>query len=194
GRDTSGQPYYTMRLVAGRTLAETVEEFHRQGPPTSRERRRGLRALLNRFVVVCHTLGYAHRRGGIHRDLKPRNALLGDDREPLVIDWGLARPTDGAEEVGGPDAEGAFAGAGRGTQQGKEMGTPGFMSPEQARGEWARVGPASDVFSLGATLYTVLTGRAPHDGARGLDDARAGVFPRPRQVSAAVPRALEAVC
>src|SRR5262249_36542917 len=148
--DDSGQPYYTMRLVEGRTLACAIDELHpQQGRQrSSGERNRGLRALLNRFVGVCQTIGYAHSRGGIHRDIKPSNILLGDYGETLVIDWGLARRLDdpGATRPAGGDGpcgEGSSP-----TQAGKEMGTRGFMSPEQARGDWENVGPASDLFSL----------------------------------------------
>jgi eukaryotic-like serine/threonine-protein kinase len=196
GHDASGQPYYTMRLVEGHTLAEAIEAFHQGGqrPRTAGERNQGLRALLTRFVAVCHTIGYAHSRGVIHRDLKPSNVLLGDYGETLVIDWGLARQRGSPEVAGGPGGEGRSPDTGSGTQTGKELGTRGFMSPEQARGDWVQVAPASDVFSLGATLYAILTGRAPYGGASSLDDARAGKFARPRQVSRAVPPALEAVC
>jgi serine/threonine protein kinase len=196
GHDTSGHPYYTMRLVEGRTLAEAIEAFHQDGPKAllPAVRNPGLRALLNRFVAVCHTIGYAHSRGVIHRDLKPGNILLGDYGETLVIDWGLARQTDGLEKAGGPEERRRSPDASSGTRTGKEMGTRGFMSPEQARGDWVNVGPASDVFSLGATLYAILTGRAPSGDRSGLADAAAGKCARPRQVSRAVPPALEAVC
>jgi serine/threonine-protein kinase len=197
GRDTTGQPYYTMRLVQGRTLAEAIEVFH-QGEGRTRAAARnthGLRALLTRFVTMCQTVGYAHSRGVIHRDLKPSNVLLGGYGETLVIDWGLARPfrADGAapaDEAAAPPS----GGDNQSTQAGQAVGTPAYMSPEQARGDWARVGLASDVFSLGATLYHLLTGRPPYVGAAGLDDARAGKFARPRKVSLAIPPALEATC
>jgi serine/threonine-protein kinase len=196
GHDASGQPYYAMRLIQGRTLADAIDAFHGRGPgPVSAaERNRGLRALLTRFIAVCNTVGYAHSKGVIHRDLKPSNVLLGDYGETLVIDWGLARQADALEGAGEPCGMGGHPAGGSRTQTGSVLGTCGFMSPEQSRGDRALVGPASDVFSLGATLYALLTGRAAYAGTRALDDARAGRFARPRQVSRAVPPALEAVC
>src|SRR5262249_30717083 len=124
GRDTTGQPYYTMRLVQGRTPAAALEGFHQgKGRPRARARdMHRLRALLTGFVAVCQTVGYAHSRGVIHRDLKPSNVLLGGYGETLVIDWGLARPlrTGGAaptEEAGVPPPEGD----GQGTQAGQAV-------------------------------------------------------------------------
>src|SRR5262249_58412390 len=119
------------------------------------------------------TIAYAHSKGVIRRDLKPSNVLLGDYGETLVIDWGLARQAGAPESAAGPGGEESSPGPASRTRTGNAMGTQGFMSPEQARGDWARVGPASDVFSLGATLYAVLTGRAPYEGPGGLADARA---------------------
>jgi serine/threonine-protein kinase len=189
GHDSSGQPYYTMRLIEGRTLAQAIEEFHAvRGRPTHRE----LRALLNRFVAVCQTIGYAHSRGVIHRDLKPSNILLGDYGETLVIDWGLARRLDDREVARPIGAEESLAEGSSPTQTGKQLGTWGFMSPEQARGDWDQVGPASDLFSLGATLFAILTGRPP-SGMSPLEHGQ-GNFVRPRQQCRDVPPALEAIC
>jgi serine/threonine-protein kinase len=185
GQDTSGNPYYTMRFVEGSTLAEAIETIHQQDgkPRLLVEREHGLRALLTRFVAVCQTVAYAHSRGVIHRDLKPSNILVGDFGETLVIDWGLARNLNDHPEEGSNS-----------TQIGKALGTWGFISPEQARGDWTRVGPPSDIFGLGATLYAILTGQAPYGGNNAVVDAQAGKFIRPRQLAREVPGDLEAVC
>src|SRR5262249_28066220 len=128
------------------------------------ERRLGFRQLLGRFVAVCNTVAYVHSRGVVHRDLKPGNVMLGQYGETLVVDWGLAKALGRTESV---PAEGerrlvpVWGDETVGTQPGTPMGTPAFMSPEQAAGQWERVGPASDIYSLGATLYTLLTGQPP---------------------------------
>src|SRR6185437_4741974 len=107
---------------------------------------------------------YAHSRGILHRDLKPGNIMLGNFGETLVVDWGLAKPRDAAEPAG-PSSERRLRPTSSGsctpTQMGSTIGTPQFMSPEQAEGQLDQLGPASDVYSLGATLYCLLTGMPP---------------------------------
>jgi serine/threonine protein kinase/tetratricopeptide (TPR) repeat protein len=212
GQDEAGRPCYAMRFIEGESLHEAIRRFHETGGPDEGARRLLLRQLLGRFVGVCNAVAYAHSKGVIHRDLKPANIMLGAYGEALVVDWGLAKTTD-------PSPAAATRGEGAtvqedgdlsalttlpeplppatGTQTGVAMGTPVYMSPEQAAGRWADVGPGSDVYGLGATLYALLTGMAPVAGrsaAQVLDRVRRGDFPRPRQVQPAVPPALEAVC
>ena len=145
-------------------------------------------------------MAYAHSRGVLHRDLKPGNVMLGKYGETLVVDWGLAKAV-GRTDATKIDEEGTLkpsSGSGvAATQMGSAIGTPSYMSPEQAAGQLDRVGPASDVYSLGATLYTLLTGQAPfHEDDRGqlLQKVQQGDFKAPRQVTRAVPAPLEAVC
>src|SRR5262249_34546808 len=141
-------------------------------------------------------VAYAHARGVIHRDLKPANVMLGEFGETLVVDWGLARV------LGQPEGEQTtprrpLRPADSGTVPtvlGQEVGTPAFMPPEQGGGEHDRVGAASDIFALGATLYALLTGRPPYEGQKALEKAKRCDFPPPWQVRRAVPKALEAVC
>ena len=163
------------------------------------ERALALRQLLRRFVDVCNVVAYAHSRGVLHRDIKPANILLGPYGETLVVDWGMAKLVDGPPTAGRASQEPALGPAGEEswdqTQQGIILGTIPYMSPEQAEGE--SPGTASDVFSLGATLYHIITGRPPiekDDKYAMLCRARRGEFTPPRQVNPRVPAALEAVC
>jgi tetratricopeptide (TPR) repeat protein len=198
-----GRPYYAMRLIRGDSLKDAIKRFHTlddYGPRDFGERSLALRKLLGRFIDVCNAMAYAHSRGVLHRDLKPGNIMLGKYGETLVVDWGLAKPTDRADivQVGAEPTLRPSSGSGlQATVAGSAIGTPAYMSPEQASGDASRLGPASDVYSLGATLYCVLTGKAPYDD----EDIRAllkrvqrGEFLSPRVVQPDVPRALEAIC
>src|SRR5262249_19476574 len=196
-----GRPYYAMRLIGGESLQQAIDAFHHAERPGRDPGERGLalRQLLARFVAVCNTLAYAHSRGIVHRDLKPPNILPGRPGETLVGDWGLAGPGERSPEERAcgeePLRPSVPAGAAQ-TQIGQAAGTPAYMSPEQAAGRWDVVGAASDIYSLGATLYCLLTGQAPAKGrniAEILQKVQRGSFPRPREVCPAVPGALEAV-
>jgi eukaryotic-like serine/threonine-protein kinase len=201
GTYPDGRPFYAMRLVRGEDLRDAIRRFHEADTPgrDPGERRLALRQLLNRFVAVCNAVAYAHSRGVVHRDLKPGNIMLGRYSETLVIDWGLAKVT-GRPESAPAEEETLPPGPGGGavaTAPGAAVGTPPYMSPEQAAGRPDRVGPASDVYSLGATLYTLLTGEPPFpkgDTADLLEKVRRGEVVPPRQVKPDVPAALDAVC
>jgi serine/threonine-protein kinase len=198
GSYADGRPFYAIRFIRGDSLKDAVAAFHqadRRGRPAP-ERSLALRQLLGRFVDVCQAIAYAHSRGVLHRDLKPGNVMLGKYGETLVVDWGLAKVLGQAD----PEAteEGlAHSGDSALTQAGRALGTPAYMSPEQAAGRLDQFGPGSDVYSLGATLYCLLTGQAPFaegDVGAVLGKVRRGDFPPPRQVNRRVPAALEAVC
>jgi serine/threonine-protein kinase len=197
-RDADGQPCYAMRFIRGQTLEEAIARFHETG-----EAGRGLalRQLLGRFVAVCNTIAYAHSRGVVHRDLKPANIMLGDYGETLVVDWGLAKRLGGPGEAQPDNRDGASLppadGRDSGTAIGDVLGTPQFMSPEQATGRQDTVGPASDIYGLGATLYALLTGRPPFtcdSVAEVLRQVQRGGFPPPRLLRPQTPRALAAIC
>jgi formylglycine-generating enzyme required for sulfatase activity len=193
-----GRPFYAMRLVRGESLKDAVARFHREkhGLPAG-ERRLRLRHLLGRFVAVCNAVAYAHSRGVLHRDLKPGNVLLGPYGETLVVDWGLAKVLGRAETAAEAPLQSSRDGEAELTQTGAALGTPAYMSPDQAAGRTDQLGPASDVYSLGATLYTLVTGRAPFaedDVGAVLGKVQRGDFAPPRQVERDAPPALEAVC
>ncbi|HWA97383.1 MAG TPA: serine/threonine-protein kinase [Pirellulales bacterium] len=137
--ECNGQPYFTMQYVAGRTLAARLAD----GPLPPRE-------AAELLVSVCEAIEAAHRQGLLHRDLKPSNILIDEQGRALVTDFGLAKQVEGGNSL---------------THTGAIVGTPAYMAPEQAAGNRGRVGPASDVYSLGAILYHMLTGRPPLQGA-----------------------------
>jgi WD40 repeat protein/serine/threonine protein kinase len=205
GRYPDGRPYYAMRLIQGETLGRAIERFHAQEASLEPDRREiAFRRLLRSLIDACNAVAYAHSRGVVHRDLKPDNIMLGPFGETLVVDWGLAKSI--AASASDPATTGAdplnVAGAGRDddsslTRPGSALGTPQYMSPEQAAGELDRVGPASDVYSLGATLYCLLVGHGPfHTGdvIDVLQRVRRGIFPAPRRLRRSIDPALEAAC
>lgn len=166
GADATGRPYYAMRLIRGESLLEVLTRFHATDVASRLdERMPELRKLLKRFVDVCNAVDYAHSKGVIHRDLKPSNIMVGKYGETLVVDWGLAKVIGSDEDVAlttrmvrQPEGEGGATS----TRIGTTIGTPAYMSPEQAAGRNDELGPPTDIYSLGATLYHLLTGELPH--------------------------------
>ncbi len=171
GMDDDGSVYFTMKLVRGRTLQEVLDLVERGDSEWTRTRALGV------LLRVCEAVAFAHSKGVIHRDLKPTNVMVGRFGETYVMDWGLARVI-GREDSHDVrlDLTGAsqtrivtvrFPGEGTPvdsplhTLDGDVVGTPIYMSPEQARGALEEIGPASDVYSAGAILYQLLAGSAP---------------------------------
>jgi formylglycine-generating enzyme required for sulfatase activity/tRNA A-37 threonylcarbamoyl transferase component Bud32 len=201
GRDERGRPFYAMRFIEGEDLEQAIKRFHAADASPDRqpgERALALRQLLRRFMDVCNVVAYAHSRGILHRDLKPGNILLGPYGETLVVDWGMAKRVDGCgspaeiDEVPvGPESSTSW----NETQQGVILGTIPYMSPEQAEGR--SLGTESDVYSLGATLYHILTGRSPitkADKFAMLTQVRQGQISPPREANHRVSAALDAIC
>jgi WD40 repeat protein len=197
GRDSEGRPYYAMKFVRGETLREAIRHFHEVAADDS-ERTLEFQKLLRSFVAVCQTVAFAHSRQIIHRDLKPQNIMLGKYGEVLVIDWGLAKSTaEKDQEPSAARASAMLAGLAPFRSQTAVKGTPSYMSPEQATLRKELIGPASDIFSLGATLFEILTGRGPFSGRSSpevLAQVTSGTIPRPTAINRQVPRALEAIC
>ena len=152
------------------------------------------------LIDACNAVAYAHSRGVVHRDLKPDNIMLGRFGETLVVDWGLAKAVAATEPQGtiGPDPAWQSPDDSPSlTRPGSALGTPQYMSPEQALGDLDRVGPASDVYSLGATLYCLLVGHGPFSTggvADVIQRVRRGIFPAPRRLRRSIDPALEAAC
>jgi serine/threonine-protein kinase len=200
GTYADGRPFYAMRFIRGDSLREAIVRFHDDPALKKDPGRRSLelRRLLGRFLDVCNAIGYAHSRGVLHRDIKPGNIIVGKHGETLVVDWGLAKATgraepDEAEKTLVPSSASGSAE----TLPGSALGTPAFMSPEQAAGDRDRLGPRSDVYSLGATLYCLLTGKPPFEGddiGEILRRVQAGDFRAPREVDPSLDKALGAVC
>jgi predicted Ser/Thr protein kinase len=143
--EIDGVHYLTMAYIEGKPLSDLASEA-KTSPLSQRQV-----ALLVRQLALA--LQEAHRRGVVHRDLKPSNVMIDSQDEPILMDFGLARLTD--------------ASTGQLTRSGSVLGTPAYMAPEQARGETRAIGPACDVYSLGAILYELLTGHRPFTGPMG---------------------------
>ena len=182
GGDTS--PFFAMKRLTGTTLHDVIAMRDEDRWPR--------RTLLARFVDVCLAIEFAHRRGVIHRDLKPANIMLGDFGETYVLDWGLARILDDVDSgvIRNSDLRGD-SGVGQ-TQAGAMLGTPGYMAPEQMRGE--AVDERTDVFALGCVLFEILTGEPAiaRDGA--FEETLAATEHRPRTRWSDVPPELDEVC
>jgi serine/threonine protein kinase/tetratricopeptide (TPR) repeat protein len=200
GTYADGRPYYAMRFIRGDSLRDAIGKFHQETSHADPGRRAlEMSKLLRRFVDVCNAMEYAHARGVLHRDLKPGNIIVGKYGETLVVDWGLAKSLGDAGPANGGNERPLRPSSASGsveTLAGRALGTPAYMSPEQALGELDRLGPRSDVYSLGATLYALLTGKAPFSGAMEdvISAVTKGEFAAPRVHDASVPRALEAIC
>jgi serine/threonine protein kinase len=172
GRWRSGEPFFAMKFVEGRSLRDELAEL-----PSLKQRL----ALVPRLISVTDALAYAHDRGVIHRDLKPGNVLVGAFGETVVIDWGLAKVRGAFERelpephdsMSSPPLWGELA-----TELGATLGTPAYMAPEQARGE--TLDERADVYGLGALLYHTLAGQPPYTGKTGREVLRSVISGPPR--------------
>jgi serine/threonine-protein kinase len=169
--EVNGQPYFSMKYIEGTTLARLVAE--NPLPP---------RTAARHVAAISRAVHYAHQHGILHRDLKPSNVLIDAQGEPHVTDFGLAKRVEGGGSL---------------TQTGAVVGTPSYMPPEQASGHRGELSPASDVYSLGAILYELITGRPPFKAASTFDTImlvrEQDVVP-PRLLNPKVDRELEMIC
>ena len=166
-----GQRYFSMKLVEGGSLADELASF-----------KNNLKAAATLLAETAEAIHHAHMRGILHRDLKPANILVDSEAHPHVTDFGLAKMIESDVEL---------------TQSGAIMGTPAYMSPEQAGGRRGTITTATDVYGLGAILYALLTGEAPFGGEsliETLDAVRTRPPEPPRKRSASTPRDLETIC
>jgi WD40 repeat protein len=208
GQHADGRPFYAMRLIEGETFEASIGRWH---ATSARYGDFEFRQLLRRFLDVCNVVEFAHRRGVVHRDIKPRNVMIGQFGETLVLDWGLARQIDEPLHGVQPSTDRAHSDLishpstdPRRTERdsaltapGMVFGTPAYMSPEQAAGRMDEVGPANDIFCLGGMFYCLLTGQAPYAGGdrcSAIGRAAACEFPRPRAIHRRVPTPLQAIC
>lgn len=198
GRLDDGRIYFTMKVVRGDVFGRVIADMHRsQRGVVGTTRGRTLRQVISFFHQVCSAIAYAHSRGVIHRDLKPSNVMIDSLDEVYVVDWGLAKV------VGRPDVIADLVDLSPvrslRTRFGTVAGTPAFMPPEQARGEIDAIDARSDVYALGALLYSILRGRPPYTGDDVLGQVLAGP-PPPVDVSSdgvrlrGVPPALVSLC
>jgi serine/threonine-protein kinase len=165
GHDTDGLPFFAMKKLTGTTLAKLLEEPSARFP---------LQRVLRAFIDVCLAVEFAHVRGVVHRDLNPNNIMLGDYGEVYVLDWGVAKV------VGEEDGDFADVDSGSGdyaTMSGAAVGTPGYMAPEQVRGQ--PIDPRADVYTLGCLLFEILAGEPLHPRAGGMTSALARTDARP---------------
>ena len=198
GENAAGEPFYAMRFIDGESMDELIHRLHRDdanGLGGRVENDRRYRQLLSNFVSVCKTIAYAHNRGIVHRDIKPANVMLGKYGETIVVDWGLAVPVarDATFRDSGENTLMIKSSLDSGSS-GHGSGTPLYMSPEQAS-ELAPT-PASDIYSLGATLFRILSGQPSVDGDTITEIKRNVIDGRIRdlqQASSMVPPALASI-
>lgn len=188
GADEDSKAFFTMKFVAGETLEAILQRL--AAKDTLTKQAYPLAKLLALFGKICDGIAHAHARGIIHRDLKPEHILVGPTGEVAIVDWGLAKLLNKTADT--QKHEGAILQ----TMSGMIMGTPDFMSPEQAEGHSAAADQRTDVYALGGILYHILALQPPITGPNlmeKIEKARTGQITPPAQVRREVPAALSAV-
>ncbi|HEY2368899.1 MAG TPA: serine/threonine-protein kinase, partial [Polyangiaceae bacterium] len=193
GKSPDGEAFFTMKRIGGHTFEQIIDGLRDANDAIVASYTR--RKLLSAMSQVCLTVAYAHSRGVVHRDLKPSNVMLGDFGEVYVLDWGVAKiagAADATSDVISGEDESVQ------THAGALVGTPGYMSPEQARGDIDTIGPATDVYALGAMLFELLALEPLHTGrtvaAILVSTQTKTPVPSERAPSAEIAPELDAIC
>jgi serine/threonine-protein kinase len=200
GQSSDGRPFYAMRFIEGVTLRQAIDAYHRADWKArgATAQHLELHRLLSHLVAACNTIAYSHNRGVVHRDIKPDNIMIGRYHETLVLDWGLALSVERDERARASGEKTLMPGAAVADSSSLSgAGTIGYMSPEQLPDSFTPVGPASDIYSLGATLYRILAGGTPIQGPPNMETwrrIREGDYCRVREANPRAPKALAAVC
>ena len=199
GRYASGEVFFTMKLIEGRTLKDVLSKLRKKDIETAELF--GRTRLMNIFRSVCMAIGFAHSRGVIHRDIKPSNIMVGEYGEVLVLDWGVAKVVGRDDALSHLDdsVQTKRSASGDSTMMGLITGTPSYMPPEQAAGRVDKLDQRSDIYALGALLYEILTLKPPYREKKHRDTLRAVIEkplipPSRRAPDQNIPALLEEVC
>ncbi len=188
--EQTGEAFYAMRFLGKSTLHDSIMEYHERRSEGD-ENPMLIRQLLTDFVNVCQAIGHAHSRKVIHRDLKPENIAIDSFGQVIVIDWGIAKVIDEHSWSETAAEFDASAISGQSTMQGQVLGTPLYMAPEQAAGRVDELDERTDIYGLGAILFAILTGSAPHEKTRSDSAVSSGRELLSAITSQATPNALE---
>ena len=201
GKDDDGKPFFTMQLISGEKLSERYKTLKHESISQS-DFLNQIRPVLRHLIAACNTVEFAFDNEAVlHRDLKPDNIMVNRHGETVVMDWGMGKIITDPSQLPEPASSVLFipmspgSGSQERTSVGTIKGTVTYKSPEQARAENDRLDHRTDVYGLGAILYWILTGQAPHT-KKALPDIQKNRFPAPSQVrpTLSIPRELEAIC
>ncbi len=197
--DAGADSYYVMSLIQGDTFRKSIEKFHTKIKTNNRPINGELFTLLQTWIYVANTIGYAHSQGVLHRDIKSENIIVGNFGQVTVIDWGLAKRINdpNPDRVENRDAPRGIVESAVQTQPGAKIGTPSFMAPEQAAGSDPLDSELIDVYGLAALLYELLTGRPPFTGKNISEVLRAVQFDSvvpPRSIEPRLPIGICDIC